>query len=74
MIGHPKMTTEKYLALFEPALNWVLQALGFNSKPAHFRRAVEVVYERDWGCPLFLKLITRYFPPEIVDTHLNLIN
>lgn len=74
MVGHPKMSTEKYLNLFEPAVNWILQAIGFNSKPSHFNQALFIVHERDWGCPLFFKGLVKYFPPEIVDKHLATIN
>ncbi len=74
MVGHPKMATDKYLSLFEPAVHWVFQAIGFNSKPSHFSYSLTLVYERDWGCPMFIKLLAKYFPPEIVDKHLASVN
>lgn len=52
----------------------MFQALGFNSKASDFNKALELVYLRDWGCPLFLKLLMKYFPAEIVDKHLGTLN
>jgi hypothetical protein len=70
--GHPTVEKDKYMTLYDPTVDWLMQCLAFRSDRNVFRD-VWAMYTNSPKHAIFLKGIIRYFPSEIISVAVNVI-
>ena len=57
---------EEYYSLFEPAVDWIFQCLGYGSNKKLFAQIYEMYDKSPNKHPVILQSIIRYFPSDII--------
>ena len=70
--GHPTVDKQKYMQLYDPAVDWLMQCLAYQADRNMFRD-VWAMYQNQPKHAIFLKGIIRYFPAEIISVAVNVI-
>ena len=70
--GHPTVEKAKYMSLFDPTVDWLLQCLAYQADRSVFKD-VWTMYTTNEKHVVFLKSIIRYFPSEIISVAVGVI-
>lgn len=70
--GHPSVERAKYMSLFDPTVDWLIQCLAYQASREVFRQVWEM-YTNNEKHVIFLKSIIRYFPSDIISVTVGAI-
>lgn len=70
--GSQAADNEKYMSLFHPTIDWVMQCLAYQADRSVFKD-VWALYTSNTKHAVFLKSIIRYFPSEIISVAVGVI-
>jgi len=70
--GHPTVEKAKYMSLFDPTVDWLLQCLAYQADRSVFKD-VWTMYTNNEKHVVFLKSIIRYFPSDIISVAVGVI-
>lgn len=71
-LGHPTVEKTKYMSLFDPTVDWLLQCLAYQADRSVFKD-VWTMYTNNEKHVVFLKSIIRYFPSDIISVAVGVI-
>jgi len=70
--GHPTVEKSKYMSLFDPTVDWLMQCLAYQADRSVFKD-VWTMYTNNEKHVVFLKSIIRYFPSDIISVAVGVI-